>query len=129
MHPAHPWARFARSYGDLVQRSRIGLQVSPTGSEQRYTVNLMGVLQSGRTMLVSAPANPDKSLIAVRQGQVMACQWLSAAAIFQFQAAITKLILKPAPVMCLGELHAVRYRALRTLPRVPIALSAVIRTP
>ena len=84
-----PLARFARSYGDLVRRSRIELQVTPAGSEQRFNVNLMGVLQSGRNMLVSAPANPDKSLIAVRQSQVMTCQWLSAAAIFQFQAAIT----------------------------------------
>ena len=108
-----PLARFARAYGEQLKRLRVELQVAPAGSEQRFHVGLLGVLQSGRNLLVSAPANLDKSLIAVRQGQVMTCRWLSPSAIFQFQAAITKLLFEPSPVMYLGELHQVRHKPLR----------------
>jgi len=121
--------RFARAYSHLARRSRIELQVSPGDSERRYPVQLLGVMQSDRNLLLAAPANADRSLIAVHQGQVMTCRWLNPTTVFYFRAAISKLAFEPVPVMYLGQLHEVRRRRLRSLPRAHCALSASVRSP
>ena len=121
--------RFARAYVDLARRSRVLLQVSATDSERRFSVELLGVMTAGRNLLISAPATPDKSLIAVRQGQVLTCRWLSASNLYHFGAAITNLAFEPQPVVYLGQLHGIQRRALRSLPRARAALNAVIRSP
>ena len=124
-----PMERFARAYSDAVRRQRAELQVQVVGSERRFTVEVLGMQGSRRTILVSAPANIDKSLIAVRQGQILTCRWLNPSTVFQFQAAITKLVFEPMPMLYLGELHAVQYKELRALPRARAALSGALRTP
>lgn len=124
-----PMERFARAYSDAVRRQRAELQVQAVGSDRRFTVEVLGMQGSRRTILVSAPANVDKSLIAVRQGQILTCRWLNPSTVFQFQAAITKLVFEPMPMLYLGELHGVQYRELRALPRARAALSGALRTP
>lgn len=121
--------RFARDYGDLPARSRFELQVSPGDSERRFAVDLLGVVRSPRHLVISAPANPDKSLIAVAKGQAMTCRWFNATTVFRFRAVIANLAFEPAPLVYLGQLHAARRRTLRTLPRALAAISASVRTP
>ncbi len=121
--------RFARAYSQVARRSRVELQVSAGDSERRYTVQLLGVMQADRNLLLSAPANADRSLIAVHQGQAMTCRWLNPTTAFFFRAIINKLAFEPTPVMYLGQLHDVRRRTLRSLPRARCALSAAVRSP
>ncbi|MFO1399930.1 MAG: PilZ domain-containing protein [Steroidobacteraceae bacterium] len=124
-----PMERFARDYGDLPARSRFELQVSPGDSERRFAVDLLGVSRTPRYLLISAPANPDKSLIAVTKGQAMTCRWANATTVFRFRAVIANLAFEPRPLVYLGQLHAARRRTLRTLPRALAAISASVRTP
>jgi len=124
-----PMERFARSYADLARRARFEMQVSPGDSERRFPVDLLGVLRAPRNLLISAPANRDNSLIAVTKGQAMTCRWFNPTTVFRFRAMITSLAFEPKPVVYLGQLHAIRRRTLRALPRALAALSASVRTP
>jgi hypothetical protein len=125
---ASPMERFARACADALRRRRAELQVSPLNSDRKFAVELFGQIVSGRTIAVSAPANADRSLVAVMPGQILRCRWLSPSTVFQFDAAVKKLVFEPQPMLYLGDVHAIQSRALRELPRARAALPASLRT-
>lgn len=124
-----PMERFARSCADQLRRRRAEMQVQPIGSERKFTVEMFGLLSTGRMIAVSAPANPDRSLVAVMPGGLLRCRWLNPSTVFQFDAAIKKLVFEPVPMLHLGDLHAIQSRELRGLPRARAALPASLRVP
>lgn len=69
-----PMERFARSYSEALLHTRTEIQVQPAGSNRRYNVEVIGVHDASRMVIVSAPANADRSLIAVHQGQIVTCR-------------------------------------------------------
>jgi hypothetical protein len=124
-----PMERFARDCADQLRRRRAELMVQPVGSERKFTVEMFGLLLTGRTIAVSAPANADRSLVAVMPGALLRCRWLNPSTVFQFDAAIKKLVFEPVPMLYLGDLHAIQSRELRGLPRARAALPASLGTP
>jgi len=124
-----PMERFARAHAEALLRARTELQMQPAGSATRYTVELIGVDQASRMAIVSAPRGVDRSLMAVHQGQIVICRWMNATTAFRFEAAISRLVFDPFPVLYLGELHGIQYRQLRDLPRARTAIAASLRTP
>jgi hypothetical protein len=121
--------RFARAYADAHRRRRAELQVQPAGSERHFSVELLGLQSGGKMIIVTAPANADRSLIAVRPGHALTCRWLNPSTVFQFEVSITKLVFEPIPMLYLGDPHAIKVRELRGLPRARAALPASLRTP
>src|SRR5262245_53006322 len=95
---ASPMEKFARASAVALRRRRAELQVAPLNSERKWTVELFGQLSAGRLIAVSAPANPDRSLVAVMPGQILRCRWLNPSTVFQFDAAIKKLVFEPMPM-------------------------------
>jgi len=124
-----PMERFARAHSEGLLRARTELQMQPAGSASRYTVELIGVDSGSRMIIVSAPRGPDRSLMAVHQGQIVICRWMSPSTAFRFEAAIARLVFDPLPVLYLGELHGIQYRQMRELPRARTAIAASLRTP
>ncbi len=124
-----PMERFAKAHTEGLLRARTELQIQPAGSATRYTVELIGVDATSRMAIVSAPRGADRSLMAVHQGQIVVCRWMSPSTAFRFEAAISRLVFDPMPVLYLGEMHGIQYRQLRELPRVRTAIAASLRTP
>jgi hypothetical protein len=124
-----PMERFAKAYGEALLHTRTELQLQPAGSERRFTVEVIGVQQAARMVIVSAPTNTDRSLIAVHQGQIVTCRWMSPSTVFRFEASIARLVFDPLPMLHLNDLHAIQFRELRELPRARSAIAASLRTP
>jgi hypothetical protein len=124
-----PMELLSRAYGELARRSRGELQVSPVGTELRFSVAVLGVMGSQRLLMVAAPRTRDNSLIAVTKGKSLTCQWLSTTTIWRFTAVIANLAFEPAPIVYLGQVSTVHHRTLRGVPRALAALPAALRLP
>lgn len=124
-----PLARFARAWTDAHRRRKVELLVQPISDERRFMVELLGVLPGSRTLLISAPAAPDRTHVALRQGQVLSCRWLNSSIMFHFQAAVTRLAMDPVPMLYIGPPHVVQATSLRELPRARVAIPATLRWP
>lgn len=124
-----PMARFARAWTDAHRRRRMELLIQPISDERRFMVELFGIQAGSRTLLIAAPVGPDRTQVALRQGQVLACRWLNSSTMFQFQAAVTKLVLEPVPTLYIGPPHVVQAMELRELPRARVAMPATLRWP
>ncbi|MEY4761961.1 MAG: hypothetical protein RLZZ200_1817 [Pseudomonadota bacterium] len=124
-----PMERFAKAHAESILRVRTELQIQPAGSASRYTVELIGVDAGTRMVIVSAPRGADRSLMAVHQGQIVICRWMNPSTAFRFEAAISRLVFDPVPVLYLGEMHGIQFRQMRELPRARTAIAASLRTP
>jgi hypothetical protein len=124
-----PMELLVRAYADMGRRTRAELQLSPGGSEQRFSVAVLGVMRSQRLLMVAAPRTRDNSLIAVTKGNGVTCQWMNATTAWRFHAVIANLAFEPAPILYLGQVSHVRRRTLRAVPRALAALAGAVRTP
>lgn len=124
-----PLERLARAYGNIASRARLELSVEVGASQTRCTVTLLGLLRKEGVLVVSAPRNRDQALIAVSKGQALVCTWTSPTTSFKFRALIAQLAFEPVPLVHLNQLHSIRYRKLRGLPRALAALAASLRAP
>jgi hypothetical protein len=124
-----PMERFAKSYSEALLHTRTEIQLQPAGSNRRYNVEVIGVHDATRMVIVSAPANADRSLIAVHQDQIVTCRWMNATTVFRFDASIARLVFDPLPMLHLNELHSIQFRELRQVPRARSAIAAALRTP
>jgi c-di-GMP-binding flagellar brake protein YcgR len=99
-------------------RQRSNLLVSTAAGGPAYPVTVLGNLGDGRTLMISAPATPDKALVAVLKGQALNCRWLNASSAFRFRATILRLAFEPVPIVYLEVPPAVEKLPLRSQPRV-----------
>ncbi len=124
-----PLERLARSYGDMSRRARLVLSVTPGASQRSFDVSLLGVLRARRCLLISAPANADRSLIAITRDSTVSCRWVNPSAAFEFSATVANLLFEPVPLVVLAELRKIKKRSLRAQARALTALGASVRTP
>lgn len=124
-----PMEVLARAYADIGRRSRGELQVTPVGTELRFSVAVLGVLRAQRLLVVAAPRTRDNSLIAVTKGKSLACQWMNTTTLWRFTAVIANLAFEPAPIVYLGQLGHLQHRTLRGEPRALAALPGALRLP
>jgi hypothetical protein len=121
--------RFAREYGDAATRSRYGLTVSSGESTKSYSVTALGVARDRRFLIVSAPENEERKLIAVVKGQALTCRWFNATTAFRFRATIAKIAFEPLPLLYLELPEHVEHNAVRQLPRALANVSALLKAP
>ena len=122
--------RFTRSYENTSLRSRSTLLLAFTNSPQQYKVQLLGASgQRSPTLIVSAPVNAAKSLLAITRGIRVTCTWEGPADLMEFRATVTSLVFEPSAIVYLGELHGLKLSRHREGPRAVTALPAAIRTP
>jgi len=122
--------RFSRAYENTSARSRATLQLTIGSSPEKYRVQLLGVsgLRSP-TLIISAPTNVAKSLLAITRGVRTVCTWEGPGESLEFRATVTSLVFEPAPLVYLGELHGLKSLRHRAGPRALTAMPAAIRTP
>ena len=121
--------RLATDYADMHRRARRVLTVSPVTSQRSFDVSLLGVLSARRCLLISAPANPDGSLIAVSRDSMLACRWMNPTATFEFSATVANLLFEPVPIVVLSELRKIIRHSLRGQARALTAIGASLRVP
>jgi hypothetical protein len=124
-----PLERLARSYGDMSRRARLVLSLTLGASRRSFDVSLLGLLRERRCLLISAPANADKSLIAVARDSTVSCRWVNPTAAFEFSALVANLLFDPVPIVVLAELRKIKKHSLRAQPRALTALGASLRAP
>lgn len=118
--------RYASARRLQLQRSGQTLTIWFSDAQRRFQVNLYGVFESARSLLLSAPVGPDTQLIAVMRDQPLNCRWTSPLAVYSFKGVVTELGFKPVPLLHVGQLHALQRHSQRRLPRAPLALPATI---
>jgi hypothetical protein len=124
-----PLDRLARSYGDMNRRARLVLSLTPAASRRSFDVAILGMVRERRGLLISAPANPDKSLIAITRDSTVTCNWVNPTAAFEFSATVANLLFQPIPIVVLIELSKIKKRSLRAQARALTALGASLRAP
>jgi hypothetical protein len=122
--------RFSRAYENTSARSRATLQMTMGNSQEKYRVQLLGVsgLRSP-TLIISAPMNAAKSLLAITRGLRIFCTWEGPGEALEFRATVTSLVFEPTPLVYLGELHGLKPLRHRAGPRALTSMPAAIRTP
>jgi len=122
--------RFSRAYENTSARSRATLQMTMGNSQEKYRVQILGVsgLRSP-TLIISAPTNAAKSLLAITRGVRTVCTWEGPGESLEFRATVTSLVFEPAPLVYLGELHGLKPLRHRSGPRALTSMPAAIRTP
>lgn len=121
--------RFARDYGDASARLRYGLRVSIGDGDKSFTVNALGLVRERRCLIVTAPENEHRELIAVVKGQSLTCRWFNATTAFRFRATITKIAFEPLPLLYLDLPQEVEHSEVRQLPRALANVRALLRVP
>ncbi len=121
--------RFAREYGDASERQRYGLLVSIGDAEKAYLVQALGLARERRSLIVTAPENDSRELIAVMKGQTLTCRWFNATTAFRFRVTIAKLAFEPLPLLYLDLPEHVEHSEVRQLPRALANVRALLRAP
>jgi PilZ domain len=124
-----PLDRLARSYADMNRRARLVLSLTPGTSHRAFSVSILGMVRERRCLLISAPANSDKSLIALTRDSTVSCHWVNPMAAFDFTATVANLLFQPVPIVVLTELGKITKRSLRAQARALTALGASLRAP
>jgi len=122
--------RFIRSYENLGARSRSALEVRIGNSEQPYKVQLLGVMNlRAPSLIITAPMTVSKQLLAVQRGTRLNCSWDGPGYRCDFIGTVSNLVFEPAPIVYLGELHAIKQSRPRTYSRAVVSMPAAVRVP
>ena len=120
----------ARELGDIDQRARNTLRVSTDEhGKSLSTVEVIGIIETQRQLIVSAPKAVDGGLIVVSKGQILTCHWVSPSNVFGFPATVVKVAFDPVPLLHLQLGKQISQREVRTLPRALVNLTCELRTP
>lgn len=119
---------FGKYWQREAEQSRSALTVSPADDGPSYKVWPLGTASDHRHLIITAPMNADKALVAVIKGQTLICNWFNAATAFRFRATIAKLVFDPAPVVYLEMSGTVEQKPVRRVPRVKAVLPGLVRT-
>jgi c-di-GMP-binding flagellar brake protein YcgR len=119
--------RFAREYGDARERSRYGLRISIGDSGKFYSVTALGSVRDQGYLIVTAPENENRELIAVLKGQTLTCRWFNATTAFRFRATIAKVGFEPIPLLYLELPERIERSEVRQLPRALANIRARVR--
>lgn len=122
--------RFIRAYENLANRARSSLEVRVGTSDQLYKVQLLGVMSlRAPSLIITAPMTLSKQLLAVQRGTRMTCSWDGPGYKCDFNATVANLVFEPAPIVYLGELHAIKQSRPRTFARAVVSMPAAVRVP
>jgi len=122
--------RFIRAYENLAARSRSALEVRLGSSEQPYKVQLLGVMNlRAPSLIITAPMTVNKQLLAVQRGTRLNCSWDGPGYRCDFSGTVSNLVFEPAPIVYLGELHAIKQSRARTYARAVVSIPAAVRVP
>ncbi len=124
--PVDPLTALNRDYANIPQRSRCGVKIAPNETGESYLCWVIGVSHENRSLVMTAPARPDKALAPVSNGQVWFCRMFSSTSVFRFRGAILKVAFEPYPHLHVLVPEVIEKRNIRQTPRALVSLQATL---
>ncbi|HLU76620.1 MAG TPA: flagellar brake protein [Burkholderiales bacterium] len=122
-----PILRLSRAYAQTARRSMSGLHMAPSDSQEGYTTWVIGMHQR-KSLILSHPVRPDKSLVPVLDGEQWVFRTFHATSVFRFTATVLKVSFEPFPHLHIDMPRLVDQRSVRKSPRAAMALVSEIKT-
>jgi hypothetical protein len=119
--PPTPLERMRKDYDASGAGPRLVVSIARTEADKAHTVQLLGA--HAQTVMVTAPINPDGSLVPVQLGQSWVCRTFQMISAFRFGAVAVKVAFDPFPHLCLKLNKDVEQRRVRNAPRAKVSLS------
>jgi hypothetical protein len=119
--PPTPLERMRKDYDANGNAQRLVVSIARTEADKAHTVQLLGA--HAQTVMVTAPVNPDGSLVPVQPGQTWVCRTFQMISAFRFSTVVVKVAFDPFPHLCLKLQKDVEQRRVRNAPRARVSLS------
>ncbi len=125
--PLTPLERMRKEYDANGDAKRLTLTMARTEADKAHVVQLLGA--HAQTVIVTAPVNPDGSLVPVQLGQTWLCRTFQVIAAFRFSAMAVKVAFDPFPHVCLKLQKDAEQRRVRKAPRARTSLNGELHAP
>jgi hypothetical protein len=125
--PPTPLERMRKDYDANGQSQRLVISIARTEADKAHTVQLLGA--HAQFVMVTAPVNPDGSLVSVQPGQGWLCRTFQLVSAFRFSTVAMKVAFDPFPHLFLKLKKDMEQRRVRTAPRAKVSLSGELQTP
>ena len=127
--PPDPLQLLVRDYSSSVLPKRYSVTLSPQKSGEGHACWVVGVSTPNRSLVLTAPVRPDKSLVAVAKGQIWFCKLFNATTVYRFRAPVLKVAFEPFHYLHIEVPQNVERRVIRQTPRALVNLEAAVTTP
>jgi hypothetical protein len=124
---ATPLERLQKDYTANGEGRHLSLSMAKSETDKAIPVQLMGV--HSRSIIVTAPVNPDGSLVPILPGQSWLCRTFQMTSVFRFTAVALKPAFEPFPHAYLKLTRDVEHRRVRGAPRATVLLKAELSAP
>jgi hypothetical protein len=121
-----PLLALRKDYGAASIGRRFALSIAAGDAGESHTAWVIGVHNGN--ILLTAPRQPNGSLLGVKVGQAWICRAFQMTSAFRFRSAVLKVVFEPFPQVLIEAPQHVERRTIRSRPRaavfVPITLEA-----
>ena len=124
---ATPLERLQKDYTTSTEGRHLSISMAKSDTDKAIPVQLMGV--HSRSIIVTAPVNPDGSLVPILPGQSWLCRTFQMTSVFRFTAVAMKAAFEPFPHAYLKLTKDVEHRRVRGAPRAKVLLQAELSAP
>ena len=119
--PPTPLERMRKDYDANDEGQRLTISIARTETDKAHTVQLLGV--HAQTVMVSAPINPDGSLVPVQVGQKWLCRTFQMMSAFRFSTVAVRIVFDPFPHLWLKLQKDGEQRRVRSASRAKVSVS------
>lgn len=121
----NPLDTLVRDFHSAVGQSRIGVRVSRDDNGESYPCWVLGADEQ-HGLIVTAPTKPDRSIVAVNEGQSWVFRMMYLTAAVKFNGTVRKVQFEPVPLLNISAPKQVELRHVRASPRVSTCMKATI---
>jgi hypothetical protein len=125
--PPTPLERMRKEYDASGESRRLTLTMARSEADKAHVVQLLGA--HAQSVIVTAPVNPDGSLVPVQQGQQWLCRTFQVITAFRFTATALKVAFDPFPHVCLKLQKDAERRQVRNAARAKTSLNGELHAP
>lgn len=121
----NPLETYMRDFNSAVGSSRIGIRVSREEAGDSYSCWVVGADEQ-HGLIITAPAKPDRSMVAINEGQTWVFRMMYLTAAVKFHGTVRKVQFEPTPLINISLPKQVELRHVRASPRVATCMRATI---
>jgi hypothetical protein len=125
--PPTPLERMRKEYETSGDAKRLTVTMARTEADKAHLVQILGA--HAQTVIVTAPVNPDGSLVPVQLGQTWLCRTFQVISAFRFSAMAVKVAFDPFPHVCLKLQKDAEQRRVRKAARARTSLNGELHAP
>ena len=122
-----PLEQLRKDYDASREGHHLTISMARGEKEKAFPVQLIGVHK--HCLIVTAPVQPDGSLVAVLNDQTWLCRTFQMTSAFRFMALVAKVGFDPHPHLYLKLKNDVEHQHVRGAPRARVSLRAQLHAP